>query len=595
MARFGTSLALAALSCVAAADAFGRFGFHEYPPVDDFVLDGGGFRVDHPQADRFEWPRGATRREVLAVDALGLTLGLTTGERSPQKMRVDLLTLGFLLYFPAGVGLKLTSTQCPFLSFEGGSVEMDVPTPSASWIVVSFRDRQPPVAIGFPDEPTSLIIEGKPGAWTIRSTDLKPRWLRVSAPVGLRPFPTNSAASLGDLMQRVRPDARDLYRQPNRLEAAFVEEAGRSVVATWIFRESGAVVPRPVSFAAIAGYGLQVDTPLRRLRGTQDSAPVDVTERNELRVRFPVRTVNRGRPVGTGPAALGGIATASFIDPLSVAEIALGILPSEGHPEVRRHARELLDMFLAEAVATAEPVTGQRLFFGPKGQGVDLVAAQAMLTQSLDNLSVDGPKPNALMTSLSWARDWRTWGFYGVESDVERRACALAALAGALSPLTSARLEGAMFESSLAGHRGFDIWRRRMNLIEKEPERLEVFEGLRSGLFRGAADPFARLLQSPLRLFSDLDGHAEQRDGQWWLRLTAPAKRREEVRVWAHPIPLYLGHEGVESIEVLPMDDWLRLRPIPIEAGPFGIHLLLPQTEVPPLAPPPAAQEIKKS
>ena len=442
-------------------------------------------------------------RKLEAIDDRRATF--RTGARVwlPHKLRFDLTDVGPLMRCPKGLDLRLGSTAAPFLSWDGGSVGAGVPTPAVKWILLSFPDDQPPIAIGFSGAASSLQLGGGPGAWILRTpekTDLG--WVRLALPFGNRGFATNTAATLGRATAVARENAPLWSAAPPELKEFTVAGNANGVTATWIFDRPGIVVPTAFDLAPAGGYPLSIRSPFRRLAmplgesGERTQTSTVITEGAELSVRFPARELMLGRALGVG-VAMPVPVPSGFADVGGIARHALDLLTAGRTPG----APDLDPAYYESAPSATEPLTGQKLLFEADGRGLDLAAAQALLARC--RATADGvyAPPEPQLVSLVWRRDWRTMGFFGVEPGVARRAGALAALAGAFSPDPARRLEGALFEAGLAAGR------TRANLLALDagtarPVLAEPFDGLRNSVFArvGRGDPFWTLLASPVRV-----------------------------------------------------------------------------------------------
>lgn len=402
---------------------------------------------------------------------------------------------------------KLRSTAAPYLTWSEGSGAAKVPTPAVSWIVLSFRDNQPPVVLGFPGDPCSLVVVGKPGAWEVRADDYK-GWVRLGLPVGLTGEPANTAAALGRLAT-ITANSSAFWTRPEPELLRFQATADDSTVTgEWTFDQPFVVIPQAMTMAPLAGYRVSVTSPHNRLKGDfgLGDGPHDVITTPTLKVQFPLHRVPLGRALVLNQAT-SPIGTISPFDIPSVSDLAVENLLAGRDTISRRSADEAVGSFLGQAPFTREPYTRQQLSFDATGNGLDLTAAHALLQQALLSTTKPQSDANALLTSVNWRRDWETLLPWVDNGDVRRRSAALAALAGALCPEPNRRLAGALFQAGLSGERGLALWRLREQQVPADP-LLECAEPLRKSLFElGKAptetDSIVRMLQSPFRVFSD--------------------------------------------------------------------------------------------
>jgi hypothetical protein len=172
-------------------------------------------------------------------------------------------------------------------------------------------------------------------------------------------------------------------------------------------------------------------------------------------------------------------------------------------------AEDSLTEFLANAPLVAEPNTGQTLPYHADGTGLDLVAAHALLMQSLTPTASSASEANSLLTSLSWRTDAARWTIVSPSDDLSRRTAAIASVAGALCPEPGRRLAAAQWQAGLAGQRGLGLWRRRQGFSSAAPTWLEPISGIRDGIFgmpmvASEARRFVDVLASPVRIFGEL-------------------------------------------------------------------------------------------
>lgn len=583
------SSALLGLALVAslAAQGFGRFGYEESVQVPNFCVDREGFRVDFPRADKIRFENPSQVWSVVQTSEYGQTVVLSGIGRSPGKWRSNLFGAGIEFHFAFGMGLTVGSTAAPFLTWTEGSVGPNVPTPPSRWILMSFRDDQPPVLFAFQGEPQALRLTGRPGQWVLRSEKAFAGWVRVSAPIGPVGFPTNTASALGRLVQTVRPATENLSQPKPNLVSVDIREDLQSVTATWRFDRAGAVVPPAAVLAPMGGYPMRVTTPVRRLPGFDADGPTTVSQTPTITMVFPTRRIPTGRFVAVGPAPDNLPASAATTDIPSLVELALANYVGSRDRVIREAAEKTVAEYLSEAEYEVEPRTGQRLPYRKDGTGIDLAAAQALLMQSTISTQRATSDPNALLTSVILRRDWATWRLWVADSDVGRRAGALAALAAAVCPEPERRLDGAMLQAGLAAERGLIAWRARNNLDPQRRPLLEVMEPLRRAIFSmeggdTSGREFLQSLVSDLRVYGDWAVTLESTDVGSVFTWQAPDDRRTVI-ILASAFPLeFSAKENVAALSVADALGFTVIRANAEKAGPARL-LFQPPAWAPPL------------
>lgn len=506
--RLFSIAALLFLAPVAWAQAFGRFGYEKFAVLPGFKIDQSGFVVNDPSANRLEFVSSCPDWRPIGIDSKEADVQLSGKNGSPSQAMFNLLGLGFSLFFPSGIDLKVATVGSPYLTWEQGSVANGVATPEVKWIVVSFRSRQPAIVLGFPSGKVSLAVTGKPGAWFIRALDHFKGWVRVALPQGIDPAMANTAGELGRLAITASKCSDLWTSMPPKLLKTSITSDLLSVTADWQFSGPGAVVPPAAMTAYLGGYPLAVQAPTRRLAGWTELGPTDVLTGTSLKIRFPVRRVPTGRCMGIGGNLMQPATVGPFHDVPSVVHLALESLVAERDPFTRRQAEKCIGEYIGQAAYSIEPWTRQQLPFDHNGRGIDLAAAQSLLMQALTSTSQATSESNSLLTSVTWRQDWLTWRTWTPDENLSLRTGDLAAIAGALCPEPERRLAAAMFEGGSSGLRGLNVWRRRQGMIAEEPKQMESLFGIREGLFGLAGDDndglaFAKELLSPIRVFSD--------------------------------------------------------------------------------------------
>lgn len=559
------ALAVLVLPTRAASETFGRFGYDAQPTVPGFTITREGFATNHPAADRLRFNHPMHRWKPAVVSATGQTVLLDDEPGSPSKFRQDLFGLGFSLYFNQGIELKLSSTTAPYLTWTDGSAANGVPTPNVKWLILSFRDAQPPLIFGFPDAPGSLQVTGQAGDWTVKSEPKFRGWVRIGLPVGLTPDAANSAASLGKLAQQAAKQEGTWTTMPPVLRRVAVESDEDSVTATWSFDHPGAVVPQAASLASLGGYPIRIMSNVARLNYPLDLGPTEICQSNELRVRFPIRRIPAGRGLAIGGELGAPNGTVSPIDVPSVVELALETLTSTRDDQTRHLGETTVAEYLSQAAYSKEPSTDQLLPYDAAGNGIDVAAAEALLMQSLASSAQTTSEGNSLLTSVLWRQDWSTWMPWIVDPGLRRRTAALAAIAGAICPEPERRLTAGMLQAGLSAERGLQIWRRRQSGAAEAPLRETMF-GLRQGIFRlqgNAPDPSASFVDSmvsPLRVYGNLPIRLDEQEKaltlEWMALEPKPgvlnfASSFDLVLTPVANLPRFVAHGQLGSTEVL--------------------------------------------
>jgi hypothetical protein len=544
-----------------------------------------GIKPKAPSSDQIRFSEPIRSWKPVQTSDISQVALLVSGPGAPTKSKFNLLSAGPSFFFTSGVQLLIGSTGSPFLSWGEGSVDSGVPTPNVKWVLLSYRDNQPPVLIVFEGEPASLKIGGRPGDWVVKTEGVYQGWVRFVLPVGTKEVPTNSAASLGALGKAVEKNL-DVLTQPGpNLLGVDVKEDLSGIDATYRFDRSGAILPFPIQQAPAGGYPLKVKSPIRDLGIEVPEGSLSVAGTSELRIRFPVRRVPTGRGLGLGAPDLPPLSTVSHLDVPSVAELAMENLVSSRDVRTKLEGERVVGQFLQDAVASKEPATGQTLLYSGDGVGMDLAAAHALLMQSLSISSQANSEANSILTSLTWRRDWLTWQFEGVDPEVARRAACLSALAGSLCPEGSRRLDAAMIEAGSAAMRA--KW-TKMDPAAKPKPLVEPYFALRRMLF-GADnvvkndDAFGKVLLSEIRVFGDTSVTLQSVDGGLQLKWEAGGTSQTSM-ILASGYPLNFENGNLAGFEVVQALGFTQLKVRAAAPGPCYVKLKVP-TFAKPFAP----------
>ncbi len=566
---------LCLLTSAVQGQAFGRFGYTETPRQGGILIDRGGFVAEHAAADRFGFSRSSRMWRALTTTAFGQTILMSGGSRLPVKARLNLLSAGPEFYFESGMRLDLGSTGAPYVTWSDGSAGADIPTPDVSWVLVSFKNAQPPVLLAFLDGKASVSLSGRPGDWHLVTEKPYRGWMRVVLPFGSEGIAAGGAAGLGHQSQRLAKSIESWLRPAPQAIGFAVKGDSDSVSATWSFDRPGALVPASAVLAPAGGYKLVIASKITMLDGETPEGPREAVVGNTLSIGFPIRRIPNGRTLGVGPALLDAPGTVSPVDVPSVAELALGCLVSGRETAYKKMGEDTLANYLTDAEYLPEPSTAQSLPYRADGQGLDLVAAQALLMQALSLSTKTSSDENSLLTSLAWRRDWCTWRFELAGEIYARRASAIGAVAGACCPEPSRRLDAAMLEAGLAAQRALDA--KLAKAGTPPTARIEPLCALRARIFGDVSggDPFSASLLSPLRVFGDQPFTLEKSGKNLVLVWTA-GDVKPLVITLVSSYSLRFENGNLKALDVSSALGTYSLKAVPKEAGRCEVRVILP-------------------
>lgn len=511
--RRSSAFLLLVATAPAHAQAFGRFGYVPLQTVPGFSVSLTGFRARQESADLFKFISPASSFRVVtasATEQVVVPVGVGGGI---IKVRASLLGNSLDLFVRNGLKLRIGTTSSPYLTWSEGSVNNGVPTPKIPWVGLSFLDRQPPIALGFSGQSASVAISGRPGDWVLTVGKIS-GWIRVHLPVGTDPLGGASASSLGRFAKILDQHQNYWGTETPELLKVSAQSDPDGVDVTYTFNRKAAIVPRYALLSALGGYRLKTQTKWVELPGRDEEGPRAYLAEPTLKIRFPVRAVQRGRAIGLGnpiEATEPGDRNPSRVTLGEIVSQALRLPISTTSVSEVRAAENSLSEFLGTVPMALEPLTGQMLPYESAGTGLAEVAANALALQSLK--FGEPAKQNGLLTSLHWRLDWASGLLTAENQAVRRRASAIAAIAYAFSAEPNDRWTAGVLEAGLAAERGRAVDRNRRDAVTV-PKFLEPLPELRQALFATEVSPaenYLKLLQSPLRTPSDYSLVADDR------------------------------------------------------------------------------------
>jgi hypothetical protein len=587
-----------ALATVSLGQPFGRFGYTEPTSLPGFILHRDGFMASTPGASFFRYQEAYSSYRPTSTSDIEQTAITSTAGLGPRKLKVNLLRPGFALYFETGFYFKLGDKQAPYLSWADGSVGEEVPTPECSWVLVSFRNQQPPMILSFEGAKTSVILTGSPGNWILRSVDTEPNWVRVTEPTGTQPQQTANAADLGLLVRRVTPNL-DLWATPApALKGVDIKSDSTSVIATWHFAKAGAFIPMPPLLASTGGYNATIQSPTRDSGASTEQGPLIASDSPDLTIRFPVQKIEPGRSLLANLQLQKLTAPSSLTDIPSVFRLAFDNLSPSTDRKSRMIANASSSTYFSDASMVPEPFTGQRLLTDATGKGSDVAAAYALLLQC--NLSADrsAQDTNSILLSLSLRRDWGTWMPMCGDLDTQRRAAALMSLAYVMDGGDAARLEAAMLETGLCAQRGLQRWQAHRHMATESPF-LEPLDDLRTQLFFTKvplpADAFVQSLLTPVKCKSDAAVTTSMRGTDTVLQWVATDELPTELELFCSGDYHVEKGRNVDSFDLKQTPTGVRLKVMSVDVGPTEVVLKSAKNApLPPYVVPPPYSEVRR-
>ncbi len=560
-------------------EGFGRFGYTKAPEFPGFDVNQSGFKTHYSGSDRFTFATPLKIWNPIATSPWRQVVLTDGGVGKPSKIRFDLWDCGVSMYFPAGIDLRAHSTGSPFLSWKDGSVRDGIPTPKTKWICLSFSDQQPPIVFGFPGEPTALEISGELGNWSIKSPKNFKGWVRIALPFGLEPFRSTTVQGLGKVSTRCTKEQELWSAAIEDVGDPILEDDSDGITATWNLPRKRTVIPNIFYLSALGGYPCRILSDSSSYPSSTNEGPIALTKTASLVVRFPIKRIPSGRGLSIGEPISQSFSQTSWSDPLSIVDLALANTLSGRSQQTSQKAKDLLSQYFDFSIPEAEPNTKQTVFYKANGSGMLSVAVHSLLGQSVRTGEVNATAEDPQLISIFWRLDPYT-GSLRVAGDDATRIAAISAIAGSFSPLPSMRLKAAMFQASLSGIRGINMWKRRAGLIAIEPKLREPLLGMRKGLFslnfQSPQSPVISNWMSELRCYGEAPMWLQKQAEGYELCWMAPEKEAGSFSFEsAYPIHVS-SRRNLQSLYLSQKFGSSELRFEPEKGGQSSANLLTP-------------------
>jgi hypothetical protein len=489
----------------------GRFA-GDWPAVSGFEFSQSGFRARLPSAVWWRYHRALRGTRPVAGGREEAVYWLIGSAPAPVKMRANVYSPGFDLYWERGIVLDVVAQQEPRLTWSEGSVGPGVPSAPARWVAVSFGADQPPILLA--GSLPSLTVTGAPGFWSLRSPEFV-GWVRVALPLGLGQGVAGDAAALGGLAQRIGRHEAFWLAPTRRVIERKATQTADTIEIRLTFDGPGAVAPFALTLAKLAGWPVSSTTPIIDLAAPLDEGPMSYVQGTSLAYRLPITPVAPGRPMH-GDSVPG---------PERLSPDDLGALASEGWRSFLAGspspvAAGLLADF--ESRPSADASSAALAVHWWLARGIGATDADARLLEALE----------ARFDPLGW----RVTGSDG------REAAALLASGLWWSPEPQARAWAAELAAGLEAERGAALFRRRRG-GPPEPPPSEPWAQMRRALFLGEERP--SLISHPWRVVADWPiAYSVEPDG---LVLSWDAATGGQMAIVGASPPLVRRFDGAED------------------------------------------------
>ncbi len=431
-----------AITTQSLAGGFGWFAFSDTHSLPLFDVTPRSFRVRSERAKEIFFQEDAQGMHCPRLSRYRKVLAFAPRPRCPFRLVLETASLGFSMEFRNGVRLS-GSGEAPILSWEEGSVGVGVPTPRVRWILLTWKESQPPLFLSVSGEASAWVARKEGSSFIVETVEEYAGWVRVLAPFGTEEIATTTARDLGMVLRRLKPHLPKLLAGAPSLVDVEITPSDTGFTVAWRFDRPGALVPLPL-LSRVEGMPVEVLTPMEP--GTFGNKPdFYVFKDRVVRIRFSAFGLSPGKPVVQGPLGqVETLATVSHIDSPSICEGVLAYLVGLADEVLVRALDTAYSAFQSEERREMEPRTRLQFYFSRDGRGSRLASAYALWEMAFQGES-EG------LLGLLGSLDWRTWLPMGFDEKERWEAGAIASVAGSLSSSLEVRALGAMANVGVMG------------------------------------------------------------------------------------------------------------------------------------------------
>jgi hypothetical protein len=458
----------------ARAQSFGRFGGEGIPQPVGFTISEQGFRVADAPGDTFQFLSPLADIKRVSRSDRNSEVSFRPAEGAPDGLRINLRSPGFEIHVKGKIVFKLGSLQRPLLTVEGATYD-GAPSPVTKWMLLSFREPQPPVLFSVPEgEGLDWEIGGAGGEWTLTNRTEYDGWIRVCAPAGRtilkREDERDGLAELALALSQQAP----LWSEPTtKLVSSSISEGDGFLQAIWTFDRPSAIIPPALLLCRTGGSGVEIVSGLTAAAADLGEGPQGFSAEPRWVFRFPIVKLPPGRA------------------------LVRGVLPKEAPME-----KQMLALF----TSAGDPVWGKAQALGDGTETLVKSGRSAFAEIAMQRWGWKPTREGAgSIQKLLWSRDFSSLTLFGGTPAECAEASGWLALGLTAHDNPAMRLEGCLLWAGLTSQRTLAEYRRKRGLPTIELKKDVAVPDVLAAAYGQKSDvPSARwlMLNSPVRIIS---------------------------------------------------------------------------------------------
>ena len=298
-ARASSTAFFAVIAAATFGQATGRFGQEGLPQPSGMELTVEGFRIERAPGDTFKFLSPLAEMKRVETSERHCVVHFREIEGNPKKITVNTRSPGFEIEFKGAPTFKLGNLQRPLLTVDDASYD-GTSSPAKKWMLVSFRDRQPPVLFAGLDADCEWDIIGQPGSWVLTAKSDQPTRIRVALPRGRDLGQYDTLEMLGPLALTLSIEEEYWCGQTPKLVETRISDIGDQLEVVQSFDRLGALLPGAYPLTRQGGYGIEVLTGITQVQADLTFGPQVFSLEPKIVTRFPFIGVPAGRALVQG-------------------------------------------------------------------------------------------------------------------------------------------------------------------------------------------------------------------------------------------------------------------------------------------------------